>query len=181
MRRVVVHGSSGSGKTTLAAELADRLGVPHVELDALFHLPDWQQAPTEQFRAAVAAATAGDGWVVDGNYGDAVPVVRARADTLVVLDLPKALVMRRLLWRTIRRGALRRELWNGNREELRNLARREPEDNVVLWAWTTFERRHQEAVDAPSDPAWSHADVVVLTTPAEVAAFVEEVDASTGR
>ncbi len=35
MRRVNVIGTSGSGKTTVAAALADRLGIRHVELDAL--------------------------------------------------------------------------------------------------------------------------------------------------
>jgi len=37
------------------------------------------------------------------------------------LALPRWTVMRRLLARTVRRGIVRRELWNGNRESLRNL------------------------------------------------------------
>ena len=63
VRRVVVIGNSGSGKTTLAAEVAERLGVPHVELDAHFHQAGWTPTPTEQFavtvRAALDAAAAG--------------------------------------------------------------------------------------------------------------------------
>jgi len=65
MRRVWVIGISGSGKTTLAAELARRLGVPHIELDAMHHGPDWAEPDLEQFRAEVAAVVAGEGWVVD--------------------------------------------------------------------------------------------------------------------
>jgi adenylate kinase family enzyme len=40
LRRVNVKGTSGSGKTTFAQELARRLDVPFVELDALHHGPD---------------------------------------------------------------------------------------------------------------------------------------------
>src|SRR6266571_7794353 len=81
VRRVSVVGSSGSGKSTLASELAARLHVPHVELDAIFHQPGWTPLPEEEFTAAVAAAVAADGWVVDGNYSAVRPLVWARADT----------------------------------------------------------------------------------------------------
>ena len=41
MRRVVVVGCSGAGKSTLATRIADVLGAPHIELDALHWGPDW--------------------------------------------------------------------------------------------------------------------------------------------
>src|SRR4051794_41868222 len=68
MRRVWVIGISGSGKTTLAAELARRLGVPHIELDALHHGPDWAEPDLEQFRADVAGVGGGGGWGGDGGH-----------------------------------------------------------------------------------------------------------------
>ena len=106
MRRVWVIGISGSGKTTLAAELARRLGVPHIELDAMHHGPDWAEPDLEQFRAEVAAVVAGDGWVVDGGYqrklGTMVPEA---ADTLIWLDLPLHVSMLRTTRRSARPGA----------------------------------------------------------------------------
>jgi GTPase SAR1 family protein len=118
--KIVVVGTSGSGKTTVARELAHRHGVPHVELDALFHGPNWAETPAEEFRRRVAAATDGDGWVVDGNYesklGD---LVLGRADTVVWLDLPLRVALARVTRRTVGRIRTGEELWSGNRESWR--------------------------------------------------------------
>ncbi len=51
-----VVGSAGAGKTTFARALAARLGLAHVELDAIFHGPGWAPAEPEDFRRRVAAA-----------------------------------------------------------------------------------------------------------------------------
>ena len=121
-RRVNVKGGSGSGKSTLARELARRLELPYVELDALNHLPNWTEATPEQLRAAVREriASAPDGWVIDGNYesklGD---LVIHQADTIVWLDFPLRLKLRRLWPRTLHRIRHSVELWGGNRESWR--------------------------------------------------------------
>ena len=119
MKRVNVKGTSGSGKTTFSQELARRLGLPFVELDALHHGPKWAEPTNEAFRARVreAIAAAPDGWVIDGNYesklGD---TVLGGADTIVWLDLPLQLKLRRLWRRTSYRIRNDVELWNGNKE-----------------------------------------------------------------
>ncbi len=155
-RRICVVGNSGAGKTHLARRLAQRLGVPYVELDALHHGPGWTQAPDEQFRAALRAAldAAADGWVVDGNYRRRVGDL-LQPDTYVWLDYPRWVVMSRVVRRTLGRALLRRELWHGNRERLSSLLRREPEDNIVLWSWTRHERyrREYEAASAAAREA----------------------------
>ena len=51
MRRVAVTASaSGNGKTTVGRALAERLGAPFVELDALVHGPDWSEISNEELR-----------------------------------------------------------------------------------------------------------------------------------
>lgn len=123
MKRVAVIGVSCSGKTTLAGILAERLDVLHVELDALHHGPNWTEASAEELRAAVLAALerCPDGWVIDGNYqGKIGNLVVERADTVIWLDPSLPLIVSRLARRTAGRIVRRTELWNGNRETIRN-------------------------------------------------------------
>jgi adenylate kinase family enzyme len=121
-RRINVKGTSGSGKSTFARELARRLEVPYVELDSLHHGPNWAEPTNEEFRARVREAmdAAPDGWVIHGNYeqklGD---TVIGPADTIVWLDLPLRLKLRRLWGRTIHRIRDDVELWSGNKESWR--------------------------------------------------------------
>jgi adenylate kinase family enzyme len=166
MRRVAVIGASCSAKTTLARELAARLDLPHVQLDALDHGPGWTEATAEERQAPVEAALAqhADGWVVDGNYerqiGD---LVVGKADTVIWLDLPLALILWGLTRRTAGRVVRRTELWNGNRETLRNalLAR----ESLFVWTIGSHgrHRRHQ-----PGRLARIDADAVHLRSPGEV-------------
>jgi hypothetical protein len=86
VRRVNVKGTSGSGKTTFLQGVARRLDLPHVELDALHHGPNWSEPTDEIFRARVRGAmdAAPDGWVIDGNYeGKLGDLVIGEADTIV--------------------------------------------------------------------------------------------------
>ena len=123
MSRIVIKGTSGVGKSTLGAELARRLGVTFIELDALHHGPNWSEPTAEEFTARVRAAldAAPDGWVIDGNYDSKLgETVLGVADTIVWLDFPLWVTFPRLWRRTIYRLRNNVELWNGNREAWRD-------------------------------------------------------------
>jgi adenylate kinase family enzyme len=172
-RRVSVLGNSGSGKSTLARRAADRLGVPYIELDALFHLPGWTERPLDEFKALIVERTSGDGWVVDGNYRLAnSDVVWPRADTLVWLDLPRRRVMRQVVGRTIRRTITREELWNGNRERLSSLWQADPTRSIIRWSWTQHDKYRERYAAAETDPQFAHLTVVRLRSHAEADAWL---------
>src|SRR2546422_5327539 len=84
--RIVVVGTTGSGKTTTARRIGEIIGAPHVELDALHWEADWTEADTETFRRRIVEATAGERWVVDGNYAKGRDLVWPRAEMIVWLD-----------------------------------------------------------------------------------------------
>jgi adenylate kinase family enzyme len=172
VQRVSVVGNSGSGKTTLARQLAGRLGVAHVELDAIFHQPDWQELPAADFRAAVQEFVEQPGWVVDGNYSTVQDIVWARADTVIVLDLPRSLVMRRVARRTLGRLLLRRELWNGNREPWSNVLSVDPQRSILAWAWTRHHTYQERFAQAQVDPANAHLQFLVLHSRRDVRSVV---------
>jgi adenylate kinase family enzyme len=178
VRRISVVGSSGSGKTTLARALADELGLAHVELDALFHGPGWTEPEPDEFRWRVAGAldVATSGWVACGNYSAVrSPVVWPRADTVVVLDLPKRVVMRQVVGRTLRRVLRREVLWNGNREPWRNLYAWDPEQNIIRWSWVRHGLYRQRYHEAATDPVNAHLRFVFLGSRAAVADFLTTV------
>jgi len=132
--RVLVAGTSGSGKTTLAARIGALLDLPHVELDALFHGPGW--TPRPQFRADVEGFSAGPGWVTEWQYEAVRPLLADRADLLVELDLARAVVLARVVRRTLTRRLRREQLWNGNVEPPVRTLLTDPE-HIVRWAWRT--------------------------------------------
>ncbi|MEU6713476.1 hypothetical protein ABZ897_18490 [Nonomuraea sp. NPDC046802] len=154
MRRVSVVGNAGSGKSTLSAGLAGRLGVPWLELDSIFHMAGWTPRPPEEFRAEVERFTAGDGWVVDGNYSLVRDLVWSRADTVIWIDLPRHRVMRQLLSRTLRRMATGAELWNGNKESFRFLLHKD--ESIIRLAWIKHATYRDRFRRAAADPANGH-------------------------
>ena len=169
--RIAIVGSSGSGKTSLARRVAARLDIPHVEIDAIHHLAGWE--PNPAFLTDLEAALDRADWVCDGNYGAAERIVRGRADTIVVFDLPRRVVTRQVVVRTIRRAVTREELWNGNREPLTNLYRWQPEKNIIRWSWTHHRAYRARYVADARSGAWQHAEVVWIRSHADADAWLD--------
>lgn len=172
--RISVVGCSGSGKTTTAQAIAAALGVPHLELDSVFHQPNWTPLPTEEFQTRVRSYCQQTSWVIDGNYGSRgiLDIVWTHADTVVWLDPPRSVVMWQVVSRSLRRGFSGTLLWNGNRERLSNLLKLDPNDNIVLWAATRFDRTRRTYLARTSDPAWSQLRVFRLRSARERQEFI---------
>jgi adenylate kinase family enzyme len=153
--RILVAGTSGSGKTTLAGRIAAAVGVPHTEIDSLYHGPNW--TPREDFMRDVAAFVAEPRWVTEWQYGKARPLLLGRADLLVWLDLPRSLVMRRVVRRTAQRRLSGTPLWNGNLEPPLSTFFTD-RDHIVRWAWRT----HHENAQRVAEAITSRADLSVV-------------------
>ena len=143
--RVLVAGTSGAGKTTLARAVAEVLDCSFVELDSLHHGPGWTKRP--EFEDDVDRLTAQPTWAAEWQYTAVRELLLDRADCLVWLDLPRALVLRRVVRRTLRRRLRREVLWNGNVEPpLRTFLT--DRDHIVRWAWRTHGRTAERVAAA---------------------------------
>ena len=175
--RISVVGTSGSGKSTLGKHLSDRLGIPFIELDAINWQPGWHDLNShdpDEFKRRVAEATARESWVLAGNYATVRPIYLPRVSHVVWLDYERSVVMRRVLWRSIKRVVDRQELWpgTGNRERLRDWLSRE---HPIRWAWDTFHDRrvrYREQFERLENVKLIH-----LRTPQEADAVVERLSA----
>jgi adenylate kinase family enzyme len=84
VERVVIIGCAGSGKSTLARQLAGRTGLPLVERDGL------GEEGSPGYLSAIAEMAARPRWLLDGAPYYADELVYAAADTVLILDYPKA-------------------------------------------------------------------------------------------
>ncbi len=166
--RILVSGTSGSGKSTLARAVADRLHLPYIELDSLFHGPNW--TPRPEFESEVEALSSGERWVTEWQYRKVKDLLASRADTMLWLDYPKALVMWRVSRRTIARRLRRTELWNGNREPPLRAIFSEP-THIVRWAWNTHEKNRLQVEELMQ--AKPGLTVVRLRSPRQTKGWLE--------
>ncbi|MCA9687607.1 MAG: hypothetical protein KC457_35935, partial [Myxococcales bacterium] len=90
------------------------------------------------------------------------------ADVIVWLDLPRRQYMPALTARTLKRAITREELWNGNRERLRELLSLDPYRSIVMWAWYDYERKRAKYEERFAEDRWQHLRLERLRSPAEV-------------
>jgi adenylate kinase family enzyme len=163
-RRILVLGPSGAGKSTLARRIGARLDLPVVHLDTFHWNPGWIESETSRFRQRLAAAAAGDAWVMDGNYTAHLDLRLPRTEVVIWLDLPRRVYFSRAVWRSIRNyGRERDDLGPGCPEQF---------DLSFLtdWVWNYKTRSHGHHAQLMANlPAGIRA--IILRSPREVRQF----------
>ena len=168
-------GTTSSGKSTLAEQLAKKLNLGFIELDALFWEPNWQGANVEVFRKRVETATSSQrgkseeqsGWVVAGNYRKVRDLIWPKAQVIIWLDYPFHIVFWRMLTRTIRRAVTQEELWNGNRETFWVHLKLWSDDSLFNWLFKTYWRRKRETPALLNLPEHKHLKLIHFKHPRE--------------
>lgn len=99
-RRWLVVGCGGAGKTHFSRALGRILDLPVIHLDQHYWGPGWAAPAKADWHRRVADLSAGDEWVMDGNYAGSLEPRLERAEAVVMLDLPTW----RCLWSIYARG-----------------------------------------------------------------------------
>ena len=167
MRRVLVIGPGGAGKSTFARRLGARLGLPIIHLDRAYWRAGWVEPPKDEWRRKVEELCAGDSWVMDGNFSGTLDVRLAACDAVVLLDLPRALCV----WRVVKRrlmymGASRPDMAEGCCEKL--------DVEFLLWVWN-YPRRSRPKILERLAAIGGSRQVYRLRSDAEVEEFLAKV------
>jgi adenylate kinase family enzyme len=167
VQRVAVVGSGGAGKTTFARELGARTGLPVVHLDHVFWQPGWIELPRDEWSAVQERLVADDRWVIDGNYGGTFDIRFVRADTVIVLALPRVTCVTRAFLRSLRnRGRVVQA--EGCPERI------DPE--FLRWIWR-YGKDSRPRLDAALARHQDHLQVVELRSRRAVRRYLAELDA----
>jgi adenylate kinase family enzyme len=167
MRRVLVIGSGGAGKSTFARRLGERAGLPVIHLDRHFWHPGWVETPKDEWRRRVEELCAGESWVMDGNYSGTLEVRLAACDTVIFLDLPRAVC----LWRVLKRVLTYRE---GSRHDMAEGCHERVDLKFLYWVWT-YPKRRRARILALLNDVNGQKQVVRLRSSDEVERFLAEV------
>lgn len=170
MQRVLVIGSGGAGKSTFARRLGEATGLPVVHLDACYWRPGWSPTPKEEWTRTVDEIAARDAWIMDGNYGGTLDRRLAACDTVIFLDLPRVVCLRRALWRSFRyRGRARPDMAPGCPERMTL--------EFVRWIWT-YPHEHRPGILRRLEALAAEKRVVILVSTHAIERFLHDAYAA---
>ncbi len=141
-RRICIYGRGG--KTSLSRALGERTGLPVIELDAIFWLPNWKERDHDEMLQIVKTriAEANDGWIVDGNYRRIRPHVLPLADTVIWMNLPRWSTTIRVAKRTLSNALKRTQICGDNYESIRSAL----SPDSVIWYNAFYAQKSQTRV-----------------------------------
>lgn len=177
--RINVIGTSGSGKTTFGRRLAEAIGIPFIEMDAVFWQADWGMPPDEEFFSKLANLLEGETWVLDGNYTRTMTFKWDRVQAVVWLNYSFPRTMTQAMRRAVSRLFSQEELWpgTGNRENLTMLFSK---DSIILWTLTSYHRHVRRNSAYITAPGFSHIKFHRIRSPQESTRFLNTVKKDPG-
>lgn len=120
--KIHIIGGSGSGKTYLARLLSQKYNIPRYDLDDLF----WDNSsnqygkknPPEKRDALLKSVLQNNDWILEGVYYSWLIESFEKADSIIILDIPKRIYKPRIIRRFFKRKL---GLEHGKKETVKSL------------------------------------------------------------
>jgi len=170
MKRILVIGPGGSGKSTLSRRLGEILGLEVIHLDRYYWSAAWVEMPKDQWSTTVDELVTQQSWIMDGNYSGTLAKRISASDTIIFLDMPRALC----LWRIVKRRLAYQ------RKSRPDMAEGCPERlNADFFLWVlNYSRRSRPKVLKLLQEYGAIKRVVHLRSNREVNSFISEIQKS---
>lgn len=164
MKKILIIGSSGSGKSTFARRLGKAANLDVIHLDRLYWKPNWIETDDkDQWRKTVENAMKGEEWIIDGNYSGTMEMRLEKCDTVIFLDMPRAMCVYRIL----KRVAFYRK---GNRPDMADGCDERFDWEFIKWVWN-YPKRTKPKVEMLLDCCKEKKTIIRLTSKREVENF----------
>jgi adenylate kinase family enzyme len=163
MKRVLVIGPGGAGKSTFAKRLGKLLGIEVKHLDRFYWRAGWTKPSKDDWLKTVTELTAGDSWIMDGNFGGTLDLRVRSCDTIIFLDMPRLLC----LWRVTKRRLLYR---NRSRPDMAEGCNEKLDLEFMSWVWNYSHRSRPRVVKLLEEHSRSK-EIVWLRSQADVEKF----------
>lgn len=167
MQRILIIGCSGGGKSTLSRKLSEKLALPLTHLDVLFWKPGWTESTYDEFRPKIAAVTATDRWIIDGNFSATFDIRMPRADTIIWIDQPRWLCLWRAFWRTTSQ-------YGSNRPDLAPGCPEKYDWEFYKFIWN-YRRNNVAKIERGIAQYGRHAKVIHLKSDNDIATFLGQL------
>ena len=165
MKRVLVIGPGGSGKSTFARRLGQILGIEVKHLDSFYWSAGWTKPSEEAWLKTVNELISGDTWILDGNFGGTLRLRVERADTIILLDMPRLLCLWRITKRRLLyRNRLRPDMAEGCAEKL--------DSEFISWVWNYSHRSRPKVLKLLNENS-ERKKIVWLRSNADAKRFLE--------
>jgi adenylate kinase family enzyme len=167
MRKIMVIGSGGAGKSTLARQLGEITGIEVIHLDRIFWKPNWTESGRDVFLDVQRTITAGNAWIIDGNYSGTMDIRLKEADTVIYLDYPTAVCLYRAIKRfLLNRGRTRIDMAEGCTEKI--------DKEFITWIWN-FRRNSRPELLEKLAAVREEKNIVILSGPSGSKRFLKMV------
>ncbi|HKQ99359.1 MAG TPA: DNA topology modulation protein [Pyrinomonadaceae bacterium] len=170
MRKVLIIGPGGAGKSTLAHKLGRLLNIEVLHLDRFYWQPGWVEMPKPDWLKKVEELSRRDAWIMDGNYSGTLELRVRACDTVIFMDMPRALC----LWRVLKRSRMYRKK---SRPDVGEGCPEKLPLSFLLWIWN-YSRRTRPKVVRLLEANRGEKKIVWLRSQRDVERFLSEQGAA---